>query len=63
MLVNHNGNIYNVTNKLTLEQLLKYGAVLVEEAKTTEEVDAVKEIVAEVEKEVVFEQKKYSRKK
>ena len=48
MLVRHNGNEYFVTNKLTLEQLLKYGAVLVKEVEVTEETETVKEIVTEV---------------
>lgn len=43
MLVNHNGLILNVTNRLTLEQLLKYGAVEVvsEPEQATEEVAPV----------------------
>ena len=60
MLVRHNGNEYNVTNKLTLEQLLKYGAVLVKEAEVTEETKATKEIVANEES---AEPRKYTRKK
>lgn len=43
MLVNNNGNELNVTDKFTLGQLLKHGATLVEDVKTTEEVDASKE--------------------
>ena len=40
MLVIHNGNEFNVTNKLTLAQLLKYGAVAVgEPTNTTEDVE------------------------
>ena len=60
MLVNHSGNIYNVTNKLTLEQLLKYGAALVEETKVSEDAEVEKEIVADNKK---TEPKKYTRKK
>ena len=60
MLVRHNGNEYFVTNKLTLEQLLKHGAVLVKEAEVTEETKATKEIVAEKEEK---EPRKYTRKK
>ena len=60
MLVNHNGNIYNVTNKLTLEQLLKYGAVLVKETEVSEEPKVAKEIVADNKE---TEPKKYNRKK
>lgn len=59
MLVNHNGNEYFVTNKLTLEQLLKNGAVLVEDGQVAEEIEPVKETVAKVE----FENKKPPRKK
>ena len=50
MLVRHNGNEYFVTNKLTLEQLLKYGAVLVKEVEVAEETETVKEIVTEPKK-------------
>ena len=60
MLVRHNGNEYNVTNKLTLEQLLKYGAVLVKEAEVAEETETVKEIVTNKES---TEPRKYTRKK
>lgn len=61
MLVNHNGNEYFVTNKLTLEQLLKNGAALVEEVKVAEDSEIEKEIVTkEVEEK---EPKKYTRKK
>lgn len=42
MLVNNNGNELNVTDKFTLGQLLKHGAVLVEDVKATEEVDTSK---------------------
>ena len=59
MLVRHNGNEYFVTNKLTLEQLLKYGAVLVKEVEVTEETETVKEIVTEV----AIEPKRQTRKK
>lgn len=59
MLVSHNGNEYFVTNKLTLEQLLKNGAVLVEDGQVAEEIEPVKETVAKVE----FENKKPPRKK
>ena len=60
MLVNHNGNIYNVTNKLTLEQLLKHGAVLVKETEDSEDTEVAKEIVAN---HTEAEPKKYNRKK
>jgi hypothetical protein len=60
MLVRHNGNEYFVTNKLTLEQLLKNGAALVEEAEVTEETKATKEIVANKES---AEPRKHTRKK
>lgn len=60
MLVRYNGNEYFVTNKLTLEQLLKYGAALVEEVKVTEETKTEKEIVANKES---AEPRKYTRKK
>lgn len=43
MLVNNNGNELNVTDKFTLGQLLKHGAVLVEDVKATEEVDTSSE--------------------
>lgn len=60
MLVRHNGNEYFVTNKLTLEQLLKHGAVLVKEAEEAEETKATKEIVTNEES---TEPRKYTRKK
>lgn len=60
MLVNHNGNTYNVTNKLTLEQLLKHGAVLVKETEVAEESKVAKEIVTDNEE---TKPRKYNRKK
>lgn len=46
MLILHNGNEYNVTDKFTLGQLMKYGAVLVEESKTiTEDIVFVEESI------------------
>lgn len=60
MLVSYNGNEYFVTNKLTLEQLLKNGAVLVKEVEVAEVTETEKEIVTETEKEGP---KKYNRKK
>lgn len=60
MLVFHNGSEYFVTNKLVLEQLLKYGAVLVKEVEATEEAEAIKEVVAEKES---AEPRKNTRKK
>lgn len=42
MLVIHNGHEYNVTNKFTLGQLLKNGAVLVENKADTVTEETVK---------------------
>lgn len=60
MLVSYNGNEYFVTNKLTLEQLLKNGAVLVKEVEVAEVTETEKEIVT---KEESTEPRKYNRKK
>lgn len=60
MLVSYNGNEYFVTNKLTLEQLLKNGAVLMKEVEVAEVTETEKEIVT---KEESTEPRKYNRKK
>jgi len=57
MLLIHNGLEYNVTNKFTLEQLLKYGAV---EVKKLEPKTVTEEMVEEKKER---EPRKYSRKK
>lgn len=62
MLVNSNGNILNVTNKFTLGQLLKNGAVLVENVEATEEVTALNENKEPI-KNIVADEKKPARRK